>query len=55
MGPQALPTLFLELLSDFQSTKAFSFHNWLTLNFAYIKIGDNILHNRTMLDFQLKS
>jgi len=37
--PQALPTLFLLLflgllLSDLQSTKAFSFHNRSSLNFA---------------------
>ena len=42
-GPQALPTLLLFLgllfsdfqLSEFQSTKAFSFQNWPSLNFAY--------------------
>jgi len=37
-GPQALPTLFLFLfllLSYFQSTKAFSFHNRSSLNFSY--------------------
>jgi len=37
--PQALPTLFLflclGLLSDFQSTKAFLFHNRLSLNSAH--------------------
>ena len=39
-GPQALPTLLLffflgSLLSDFQSTKAFSFQNRPSLNFAH--------------------
>jgi len=39
LDPERVPkwsrTLFLLLLSDFQSAKAFSFHNRRSLNFAY--------------------
>jgi len=40
--------LGLLLLSDFQSTKTFSFRIWS-------QIDDNIIHNCTVLDFKLIS
>ena len=56
-GSQWLRTLFFLflglLLSDFQCTKAFSFHNPLVIRLR-IQIEDNILHNRTVSDFQVK-
>jgi len=59
-GPQALPALFLclllgLLLSDFQSTKAFSFQNRLSLNFAYRLNTIFYTIAPFLLDFQLKS
>jgi len=48
--------LLLLLLSDFRSAKSFSFHNRSSPNFAYRLVsGDNIIHNRTVTDLQVKS
>jgi len=46
-GPQWPPMLFL-FLSGLQSAKAFSFDNRLSQ-------GDNIIHNGTVTDYQVKS
>ena len=44
------------LLSEMRSsTKAFLFHNRLASDFAYRLGSDNIILNRTVIDFQVKS
>jgi len=45
--------LVLLLLSDFQSTKTFFISQPIVMKLR-LQIGDNILHNRTVSDFQLK-
>jgi len=56
-GPQWLQTLFLLflglLLSDFQSIKTL-ISQPIVVKFL-MNIGDNILHYRTMSDFQVNS
>jgi len=39
--------------SNAKNTKAFSFHNRSSPNFAHTYIGENIVHNRTVADFQV--
>jgi len=55
-GPQALPTLFI--LSLFllllKSLKLFFIPIPIVIT-IHIQVGDNILHNRTVSDFQVKS
>ena len=52
--PRTLSFLLFLSLSYFPSTKAFSFHDRSSSNFAVAvctQTGDNIIHNSTVLDF----